>query len=401
MSLAVEIYVLSECGLRKTVKIIELLNEKLGWKLDEIPCYNSIENWMKKSGYHTYLNSELKDKKTTHSLITDESILLGKEKLILSLGIKAKKDTSTALNYRDTEVVGIHVDSNWNSDSIKKAFETDEKKMGKSPLYIVSDNDSKLKKAISAYDCIHIRDVGHTVAMFLKQVYSKEDDFIAFSKHIGRLKIESAMSDCSYLLPPRQRGIARFMNLSDTVFWASKMMGCFDKLTEKEKDTFGFIFDYKELTAELDTLLKSTNNLLLKIKAEGLSRKSIKASISLINELPKGKSRRIDKVISHLTKYLKEERLKLKKGAVWNASSDIIESTFGMYKSRISKNSLHGITSYVLILPLMSKINAERTHVDINFKTALEEIYMRDLHQWKMENLTENQTIKRRNLLSA
>ena len=121
----------------------------------------------------------------------------------------------------------------------------------------------------------------------------------------------------------------------------------------------------------------------------------------MINELPKGKSRRIYKVISHIITYLKEERLKLKKGAVWNASSDIIESTFGMYKSRISKNSLHGITSYVLILPLMSKINAERTHVDINFKTALEEIYMRDLHQWEMENLTKNQTIKRRNMLSA
>jgi len=401
VSLAVEIYILSGCGLRKTVKIIELLNKKLAWELEEIPCYNSIENWVKKGGYHTYQESGLKNTKADYSCIVDESILLGKEKMILSLGIKARKDSSTALSYNDTEVIGIHVNSNWDSDSIKIALEDDEKKMQRPPLYIISDNDNKLKKALQKYDCIHIRDVGHTVAMFLKQVYSKQKDFISFSKRVGRLKIESAMSDCSYLLPPRQRGIARFMNLSDTIFWASKMMCCFDKLTKKEKETFGFIFDYKELILELDEILKCTNNFLSKIKTEGLSHKSIKSAISLINELPKGYNQRIDKVISLMTTYLKEERLKLKKGAVWNASSDIIESAFGIYKSRISKNSLHGITTYVFILPLISKINDERTLIDICFKTALEEVYMRDLKLWSKENLTENQTIKRKNKLSA
>jgi hypothetical protein len=39
--------------------------------------------------------------------------------------------------------------------------------------------------------------------------------------------------------------------------------------------------------------------------------------------------------------------------------------------------------------------------LDTNVKANLENVYMRDLHQWSKEHLTENQTIKRRKKLTA
>ena len=34
--------------------------------------------------------------------------------------------------------------------------------------------------------------------------------------------------------------------------------------------------------------------------------------------------------------------------------------------------------------------------IDTSFKTNLEGVYMQDLHQWKSNELTENQTVKRK-----
>jgi hypothetical protein len=59
----------------------------------------------------------------------------------------------------------------------------------------------------------------------------------------------------------------------------------------------------------------------------------------------------------------------------------MIESVFGSYKFKKSPNALHGVTAYVLILPLLTKMNASGNRLDTNVKVNLENVYMRDLHQ--------------------
>jgi hypothetical protein len=86
---------------------------------------------------------------------------------------------------------------------------------------------------------------------------------------------------------------------------------------------------------------------------------------------------------------------------IYNASSDMIESVFGSYKFRKSPNTLHGVTPYVLILPLLTRMNVKGNGLETNVKANLENVYMRDLHQWTKEHLIENQTIKRRKKLTA
>ena len=47
------LYVRTRCGLRGVVTIISILNELLHLDLNE-PCFNSIENWVKKGGFSIY-----------------------------------------------------------------------------------------------------------------------------------------------------------------------------------------------------------------------------------------------------------------------------------------------------------------------------------------------------------
>ena len=59
------------------------------------------------------------------------------------------------------------------------------------------------------------------------------------------------MRPTSYLLPARQRTIARFMNLSPTVDWLVRMQKNFPLPSTEEKEVFSFVNHYPEITAEL------------------------------------------------------------------------------------------------------------------------------------------------------
>ena len=59
------------------------------------------------------------------------------------------------------------------------------------------------------------------------------------------------------------------------------------------------------------------------------------------------------------------------------------------------------MTAYALILPLTTKMKDSGKGIDTKFKANLEGVYMRELHQWKTNKLTENQAVKRKNKLAA
>ncbi|MDR3296990.1 MAG: hypothetical protein LBS94_02000, partial [Prevotellaceae bacterium] len=174
---------------------------------------------------------------------------------------------------------------------------------------------------------------------------------------------------------------------------------------------------YSQVVGELDMVFGCVNKILKRIKNEGLSKKSVAQSLlALDQELPSTAGTRVVAVRQALREYLQEELDKLltklakrrtKKAkrpaqkACWHASSDVIESLFGMYKSRRSKNPLNGVTSYVLLLPLLTRIGDGRSASTIDFKQSLEHVYMSDLTTWTEDHLTENLAVKRQIKLAA
>jgi hypothetical protein len=145
VSLLVNIQMITNCGFRKSVRLFEHLNEQLGWEITEIPCFNSVLNWTKKSGYYIYTNPQLKTSESDYGIIIDEHLPLGNERLVLTLGTKSHKSTPDPLTYRDIEVLGIHVDSTWDAQKITNALQEDEEKMGKKPDYIISSDSGRKK----------------------------------------------------------------------------------------------------------------------------------------------------------------------------------------------------------------------------------------------------------------
>lgn len=402
VGLSVDIYVGCQCGLRTTSRIIQYLNNRLKWELKDTPSMGSIKNWVEKSGYSIYKEPPIKYNDKDYAMITDESMMIGSEKMLLTIGIKANKETQSALSFQDIDVLDISVRHSWNAEKIAEVLSKIEGNVNKPPLYVISDNASTISKSIRIQGHAHIQDVGHTLAMFIERKYKHYAPFKAYIKDLSMVKFKENMKLTSYLLPPKQRGMARFMNLTPCIQWSMKILKSFNMLSEIEKNVFSFLKTHHKIINELYEIAQAFNEVSKELKNNGLSYKTIRKCQGMINPLFTSKHKGVIEVAENFMKYMGELQNKLpNKNANWHVSSDIIESLFGHYKNRKSKNPLDGVTRQVLFLPLLTKIDSKTGRSDICFKKSLEQNLLSDLKQWSNDKLTENLAVKRRKVLNA
>lgn len=374
----------------------------MGWGLSDIPSMGSIKNWVEKSGYSIYKEPKKKYQDEDYAMVTDESMMLGSEKVLLTLGVNAHKDNDGALSFQETEVLDISVKSSWNGEKIKGVFEKIENEMNKAPCYILSDNAATIIKAAKGQGYEHIRDVGHSLAMFIERKYKNDDRFVAYTKAIAQVRFKENMKPTFYLLPPRQRVIARFMNIAPIIQWSKQILECFGKLSENEQAVFSFIKEHQQIIEELNEIIIACRDISTCLKNNGLSHKTIKQCLETMKSLYNSSIQGVVDISKPFGQYLMELKNKLPdKKAVWHVSSDIIESCFGSYKSRRSRNPLDGVTRHVLILPILTRFNPKTGAININYKKALEQNLLSDLSRWSGETLTGSMTVKRRKLLKA
>ena len=361
------------------MKILEIFNEVLEGKCGKVPCYNTVENWMKKLGLSTYENdNKPTDKKFAY--VIDESIMVNREKLLLILGIPAEHP-GHPLKHDNVTVVSMKSGGSFKGDDIKQEIEKSIKDNGAKPEYVISDQAHNLTNGISQSGLLLHIDISHAMGTYLKHAYGNEPDFVNFTTILGKVRLQYHLTDKAYLLPPNMRSIARFMNLKSWVDWGNKMLECFDNLPEKMQKTYSFILDYKEMLIELKTVVSAIEYIETVCKTEGLSLETCKRCKTYITRhvIGNANNRRAMLGIGILG-YLKEHEAKLKGSyESRNISSDIIESTFGIFKQKKSPNKLYGITPFVLFIPLHAKLENKSAAKTFNFKERLCNVKLKDI----------------------
>ena len=353
---------------------------------------------MAKSGL-AVLKGTAKSIKVAYSLIMDASISVGDQQLLLFLKVPAEH-IGHALQHTDVEVADMKVAINWPAESVKDMAEGIIGKEGAEPEYLLSDNGSNLRKAAELMDMPHHRDVSHTLATYLKQIYEKDPEYMLFSEQIGKTK-HLALTDVGYLMPCKQRRMARFMNLYPIIDWADSMLDNFHLLGKKEKYHYSFIQSNAGLISELGEVLTLFEDIMQILKGEGLSKDTAARCKALTSKtlLPGGeRTRRLGELICQ---YLDKEAGLLKEGdKAHNISSDIEESSFGLLKDSMPTCKMAGFTECVLRLPLYPQL---RKFGRINVAHVIRwmaDTRMADVKVWKRHNLRPNPLVKRRRALT-
>lgn len=392
--LATELFSRLNIGSRQVVKVFEILHEVCGEIFEEVPAYTTIIYWAERLGLSAYKDTHKKFADKEYALIVDESMMIGSEKLLLTLAVPAEHN-GAAITEKDTTIVDISVGKSWNGEKIKEVLEKVSAKIGHEPEYVISDNGSTIRKAVREAGYKHHLDISHSLAMFLERVYKKETDFQELSEKVQMAQLKYNMQEVAYLQPPSQRAIARFMNMSRCSRWLSRMQFVYHKFPDNVKRIYEFIPRNASLINELSEVMDCITRIEKDVKTNGMSNEvGCRCRQLVVRTLMCGNERQ-RKLGAYILEYFDRELSFVNGNACHNASSDPVESAFGVIKSRMPDNKLVGVSPIILIMPLRFSLANHDARPKFDFKGRLERGRHCHLKEWKDENLSPNLAVKR------
>lgn len=394
VALSVAFYTRLHVGSRQVVEIFNILNEFMGDIFGKVPAYTTIGYWAQELGLSVYKESCDLLKNKRYALIIDESMMIGSEKLLLTLAVSADNE-GHAISEEDIVIVDISIAKSWNGTTIKEVLEKVAEKIGHDPEYVISDNGSTIGKAVRDAGYKHHLDVSHSLGMFLERVYKNEPDFQEFSKKVSDARLKYNMQDAAFLQPPSQRSIARFMNMSKWIEWASRMQYVYHTLQDDIKSIYQFIPQNASLVDELSEAMNCITKIEKDVKVNGISYESAARCEQLVRNTLMSGCERLQKLGTYILGYLNREISFMDKEESHNASTDTIESTFGVIKARKSDDGLAGVTPFILMIPLRLHFADKTRRVEFNFKERLEVGRHRHIKEWTDVNLSPNLVVKR------
>ncbi|MCK5677704.1 MAG: hypothetical protein KAH72_04445, partial [Flavobacteriaceae bacterium] len=307
------------------------------------PSHSTIIFWSKKFGLYHLERTILKSNDWV--IILDESIEFGSEKMLVVLGIREHDiDYNKALQYQDLECLALKISSSWKGVEIKKVLDEVESKVGKIK-YAIADMGNSITKALALSNLDHVEDLTHKLSWIIKRIFEKNNDFIGYTKKLAYLRKTMALSKMAHILPPNQRVHSRFMNLKPIIDWGLSLINVYQDRTllpvEFAEKLCGIV-EYKEFLIEMSQIVEQAINIQKVFKNKSVSETTIAECKRNLNALPDKPNINIFK--SETLIYLEKMRAIKNKQKSKNilCSSDILESSFGKYKSYINNNKSIG-----------------------------------------------------------
>ena len=379
----------ANCSLACCVEVIRLLVDHFGLK-SKIPCRSSILNWEKKLGY-TRLDS-LAHKDQEWAIILDESISIGKQKLLVILGLELSDyKFGQALSLSEVKVLSLRLSDSWKSEEIQEEL-VQLTQTGYCIRYAVSDGGKNICKALRVSNIIRISDCTHAIGKLLERQYKKDELFNTFLKECSAFKRKNMLGNASFIIPPSIRAKGRFLNLQPLSKWACQVLKMMEhppsEFTVEIKEKLEWLIPYKQMLIDIDRQCQTMMALFKVLKNQGLSAESLQECENLLEQYPSN-----EYFEDGVKNYLQEQFSKLESDSVRLCCSDIIESLFGKYKYQLKRSASGIITDSCLTIANLTN-RPEKEEI----RLALQKTKVVDLQKWKQENIPDSLMSKRKRL---
>jgi len=369
---------------RSVSKIFINLNLYLRLNL-RIPTHTTVLNWTKKQGISQFREKEFYNTEKW-VLICDESIQFGNKKLLLVLAVPEKRcSKNKALSYKDLTPLVLKVNQSWKGDDIATVIKQhiDLEQIS----YCISDTGSNLVSAIEALKCTHIPDVNHKFSIVIKQAFENNAVFNEYTKALSLLRAQKSMSKIARIVPPNQRIMNRFMNLTPLFKWGINMITLLDtnQLMAEEKTTLSFMETYREFIIDTYQILIRLEKIQKILKNKGFSKAFAIEVNKMFSDIKSDNSLKILAEINRYFVYL-TSKAEDKTNKTICCSSDIIESCFGKYKEIVKGNKTVGISDLCLCIAAMTGNNCSDKN---KVQEAMETVSMKQVKEWRTKNISK------------
>lgn len=373
------------------------------YSLSEFPHaihHSTLITWIKKIGYYELTKSL--DKRYAWIIIIDESVQIGQVKLLVIQGIRViDLPADRALQLTDLQTLFASSATSWSGDKIAEALVIVKERVGEI-AYAVSDNGSNIKKALKKEHIIQVHDITHHIALIIKSLYHKDEQFVAFTGEMGRIKKRGVLGKAAAVLPPNQRTKSRFLNINLVAKWGQKALENLLKNTNLTVDhhaVLDWVKPYDIFIAELQQITDAADFVNQTLKNKGLNAQTATLIIAKFDDKSNPATGKLlgfqNRIKKYLTAMLALLPANLGKDSLL-CCSDCIESTFGKFKQWMSINTNTGITDLALVIPAFS-VPITPQYIT----TAFTAVKVKDVKEWITDHFEPSFFAQRRTFLNA
>lgn len=465
IQLTLRLYLQVALGSRGVARVLQLWPTPLA-----APRHTTVLNWVYRCGL--YVLNRAVERCPDWIWIADHTIAIGPLKCLVILGIPAR--ALAAVGYRprhhDLQVLAVECTVQSTGAWVAAVFARVAQRCGV-PRQIVADAGSDLRQGIalfqeSAPTCFYTYDISHAIANLLKRDLGVDTHWTAFLHHCRTTLAAWQQTDLAFLLPPRQRTKARFMNLNAHIDWAQRLVAYFDRgdfsainatcmltwpawevlrvqfgarrvrvlrdlvairypdrralalalqrhsdlpvetleptfwaLTDIGRqrflEAFAWLLPYREALVEYTQMMDQSKRIQTHLKSHGIQTDS-RVLLEAVLPPPATLTPRAQSFTALVLAQVEQEAAKLPPGETWLATSDIIESVFGQYKTFTERGPLKDIGKLVLAIPaFIADLTAPLV------RQAMESVRTSDVADWAEQHLGTSMLAKRRRALIA
>ena len=221
------------------------------------PSFSAIRSWLLRVGL--YALTRPLDKSVPWVWLADHTIQIGVQKILVILGCPMNHVPfgQRALQLSDLQLVALVPMEKSNGALVEAELEQAIERTGR-PRLIVSDQGSDLRKGIADFQSwyprtAYVPDVAHFGATLLEHAWDDEPRWQQFIKELQSTSAKLRQTKSAYLLAPRMRAKARFMNVHVQLRFARRVMKLLQREVPHPKavEYYGWLKDYQEDLAVL------------------------------------------------------------------------------------------------------------------------------------------------------
>jgi hypothetical protein len=384
MWLAIIMHSCYNVSLRSTAKTIQKVAVLSGIKMKEISA-NTVRNWSLRLGLY-YLTQPISAGR--YALIADESIAIGRERLLAIIAIKIDDQSRIApLEMSDIRVLHLQSKSSWGGEEIAEIIKTKTTENGMKVSYMISDKGTNLIKCCRLNGLERVDDCTHLVANCTKKLYKNDQILNDFVKNMNKTRAKWSLSTNVLYIPPALREKGRFHQILIIHEWAENILKQWTDLPISVTQELTYVWDNQSLIEELKAIHQLIDVFFSIFKSTGVNENSEKiwkekydANYAKIIESETTQHLKIKQYLNSMNQFVAQIRSRFPHNEQVICCSDIIESIFGKYKN---KNGLEMITDDALKI---ATYEHDISQTDV--QQALIHKNMAALLDWKSKNTT-------------
>lgn len=386
-------------GLRATSRVLRILFDWLGVKVD-IPTYQTICLWMQRISLDRTQNAR---KVSGGVWLVDHTNQIGKEKVLAVLRVPQAKlsQWEGPLRHQDVEVLAVMPGEAWKREDMGKVYQELAERYGL-PRGIVSDGAVELREPAETLGTpqerpLVIRDAKHLLANKFETLLSGDPQYQAFAKQLGGMRSALQQTELVHFIPNAFKPKARFMNLEPIIHWAQAALWHLDHPESESRtgitdsrfeEKLGWLRPFASSIHRWQVCQQVVSTALKFINENGIFQGAAEQCQQLLASIERDSmsQRLADTIIECLRQYEQQlrpnERLPM--------STEILESSFALYKQLEKQHSKSGFTGLILTYPtLLRKTTSQEV------AASFRRVKVADVKQWTKTHLINTVTAKR------